>query len=370
MINRMIKIKKMMIYAYTKINLGDDLFIKILCERYPDTKFYIYAPEIYKGIFSELENLTVIPNDTLINRIIDYGFHKLKLNTNVQRIYSKRCDGVIYIGGSIFMQTDNWIRIYNRKSNYQIRNKPFYVIGANFGPHTDEDFLLRYKELFKGYTDICFRDTKSYNLFCNELDNVRLADDVVFHLNPVLEKEKDKNVVISVIKPSYRSELVSYDESYYEKLKAVSIKLLEKGYTITFMAFCEHEGDNEAIASILKRMPQKYTNQKQVNTFIHQGNIEKSLEIFAQSEFVIATRFHAMILGWLYQKKVFPISYSEKMVSVLNDINFLGTYAELKKMDEISVDEIIRGMKKNEVNVTKQIINAEEHFMKLDEYLD
>ena len=45
--------KKIKVYAYTRQNLGDDLFIKILCERYPNTQFVLYAPNVYKDIFKD-----------------------------------------------------------------------------------------------------------------------------------------------------------------------------------------------------------------------------------------------------------------------------------------------------------------------------
>ena len=39
-------------------NLGDDLFIKILCERYPEHKFYLFSKKDYsnKSVFN-LNNL-------------------------------------------------------------------------------------------------------------------------------------------------------------------------------------------------------------------------------------------------------------------------------------------------------------------------
>ena len=35
--------KKIFLYAYTEKNLGDDLFIKYITERYPKCKFYIWG---------------------------------------------------------------------------------------------------------------------------------------------------------------------------------------------------------------------------------------------------------------------------------------------------------------------------------------
>src|SRR5690625_2356463 len=49
--------KKVMVYAYTQFNLGDDLFIKILCERYPETQFVLYAPKKYKRCFQGMRNI-------------------------------------------------------------------------------------------------------------------------------------------------------------------------------------------------------------------------------------------------------------------------------------------------------------------------
>ncbi len=59
------KQKKVMIYAYCNFNLGDDLFIKILCERYPEVHFLLYAPIEYKYYFKWLPNITVYPRNNI-----------------------------------------------------------------------------------------------------------------------------------------------------------------------------------------------------------------------------------------------------------------------------------------------------------------
>src|SRR5699024_4992683 len=55
--------KKVMVYAYSQFNLGDDLFIKILCERYPETQFVLYAPKQYKRCFQGMRNIRFFPSD-------------------------------------------------------------------------------------------------------------------------------------------------------------------------------------------------------------------------------------------------------------------------------------------------------------------
>ena len=63
--------KKILIKAYAQLNLGDDLFIKMLCERYRDVEFYLFANSEYenlKGI--ESNNLKILYNDTFIKKFL------------------------------------------------------------------------------------------------------------------------------------------------------------------------------------------------------------------------------------------------------------------------------------------------------------
>lgn len=62
--------KKVVLEAYTHANLGDDLFVKTICERYPKVQFYLQvAPGFDKG-FSTIENLHIIKK-TIFVRIYD-----------------------------------------------------------------------------------------------------------------------------------------------------------------------------------------------------------------------------------------------------------------------------------------------------------
>ena len=122
-----------MIYAYTNYNLGDDLFIKLLCERYPSTEFLLYAPKGYKNTFKNIKNIKVFPNNTLLVRGINFIFRLLKFRAPLFRIIiARKSNAAVYIGGSLFMQTENWKDKYLDKKNMFMDNKPFYLLGANF----------------------------------------------------------------------------------------------------------------------------------------------------------------------------------------------------------------------------------------------
>ncbi len=102
--------KKIRIFTYTKVNLGDDLFIRILCERYKNTEFIIYAPKIYKKIFKNTKSLKVISSDKPFNKI--FGFLYRKINYLDMRLSSK-ADAIVQIGGSLFIENNNWKDKFN-----------------------------------------------------------------------------------------------------------------------------------------------------------------------------------------------------------------------------------------------------------------
>lgn len=58
---------KVYIFAYAKNNLGDDIFLKILVEKYPDINFYInIEQEKYMTLLHKYPNVTIIKAKTKI----------------------------------------------------------------------------------------------------------------------------------------------------------------------------------------------------------------------------------------------------------------------------------------------------------------
>lgn len=356
--------KKVMIYAYTNFNLGDDLFIKILCERYPETQFYLYAPSNYKYSLKNMKNITLYPSDKILNRLVNYGIKILKLKSSLRTIIANKSDAIVHIGGSIFMQRGVWTGL---KDDRKVKvKKPYYVLGSNFGPYQDEKFHSDHYELFQEYTDICFRDTQSYELF-KDLNNVRLADDIVFQLKVQDRITMGEKVVISVIKPSFRKDFEHCDDIYYKKIKDITVSFVERGYTVVLMSFCEREGDKEAIEKITSIIPKEV--MPNVQKYYYKHNIEEALDVISSSVFVVATRFHAMILGWVFKKPVYPIAYSKKMNNVMENLNFKGSYINLKEISNLNPLEVYESFERNLLDVSGQAKNSERHFEKLDEFL-
>ncbi|MEK5234326.1 polysaccharide pyruvyl transferase family protein [Paenibacillus sp. FSL L8-0470] len=365
--------KKMMVSAYTEFNLGDDLFIKVLCERYPDTRFMIIAPRLYKLVFKDIKNLKVYASDSVLFRGINYVFRKLKLHNNfLQRFLGDQSDGTVHIGGSIFMQGEHWAEYVANAEAMRNKSKPYYLMGANFGPFTDDEYYQVHRRIFPEYTDVSFREQYSYDLF-KDLGNVRMAPDIIFQLkykaNETSSGHKPpagQTIAISVIKPSSKN-LSSFDNLYYEKMKDVAVYFIKQGYAVHFMSFCQHEGDQEAIGQILGLIPAEF--QEQTHVHLYKTNIDDILAALAGASCIVASRFHAMILGWVFDKPVFPVAYSSKMVNVMQDAYFTGKYTDFAHLSELTPEEVYDSMATNRLDVTLQANQAEKHFEQLDAYL-
>lgn len=361
--------KTIIIYAYTQLNLGDDLFIKILCDRYPNTKFIIQGNG-YKDKNLNIPNLECYEVDFFIIRALNkllktIGLEKFEIMGVQEKLLSRKANASVYIGGSIFIQHENWKKQLYLLKKRVLKKYPFYFIGCNFGPYSSEEFYREYKNLFSKCEDVCFREEYSYNLF-KDMDNIRKADDVVFSLK-VSTGNKNNNVVISVIDLETRKSLKLYGKEYINKMKQLCKYIIDRGDQVTLMSFCKGEGDEKAINKILDLLTKEYREKVAISCY--SGNIEEALDMLGSSKLVVGTRFHAMILGFTLGIPVFPIVYSDKMKNVLEDINFTGRSVRVEEIGSIDVEEIYNSIYTNWIDVSKQRQEAEKQFLALDELL-
>lgn len=357
--------KKILIKYYCNLNLGDDLFIKILTERYSHIHFIIKNEGEMKVSFGK--NLEKVSYNKFLIKLRNL-LRKLNLFDDIiEYILSKKVNGIVQIGGSIFIE-DKWhyraLKDYHKYSR-KIK-KYWYILGCNFGPYKEKKFKEMYYQHFSECCDICFREKYSYNLF-KDLPNTRYAKDIVFGLN-IEQYNKKEYILISVIKPSIRKELIEKDEEYYRKISELSIDFIEKNKKVKLISFCKNEGDEEAIEKILSFIPKEYSEN--ISSYSYRGNIDEILEIIGKSEIVIATRFHAMILGFIFRKKVYPIAYSDKTINVLKDLEFKGNFCSFDNLKDISYEKILENEVLDEEIIEEAKRDAERHFEKLDLFLN
>ncbi|MBS5938009.1 polysaccharide pyruvyl transferase family protein [Clostridium sp.] len=352
--------KNILVKAYLVKNFGDDLFLKVLFDRYNKTNWIIDTNDKeYKEIFNKYNNVNIIKS----------SFFKILRKLNLHNIYYRKYDAVIYIGGSIFMQLDIWKKQYKEKVILfnLFKDKPKYILGANFGPFKDKVFFEKHRELFNKCKDICFRDEYSYDLF-KDLENVRMAPDIVFQVKPTYVDKIKNSIGISLINLKNRDKLSEYNDKYKNKIKEVVEELIDNGKLITFFSFCEEEGDKEVIEEILDIIDDNYKGL--INIENYNGNIDEFLSKFERMENIIGTRFHACILSQVFSQGLYPLIYSDKTYNVLSDIGLDKEYLYIKNIEELSSKRILKVINDNKIQDRKICIEAEKHFEVLDNYIN
>lgn len=303
---------KVLVDAYFFKNLGDDLLVKVLTESFQNINFYAQIPSNFEYFYKGWPNLNVSQKNILAKTV-----DKLNLSF-FNRLYYQRFSGIIDIGGSIFMQTSSSNQVIRPRINKLRSNVPYVVVGSNFGPFHDQSFVEEYKNFFRKLYGVSFRDSYSYQLFKND-GNVILAPDMVFNLDiqKVQPYQSDvPYIVISNINLSKRKQLKRHNNDYEDKLAKLSSFYLQKGYKIKILPFSAYEGDSESAERIKLKIGDPFKNVE----IIEYTDINLYLSLIKGAKKMISTRFHAMVLGWLFAVPQLVISYSKKTTNEIDDL--------------------------------------------------
>lgn len=339
---------KIYVDAYLALNLGDDLFVDILCKRYPNHQFYAISKAM-KGYTQK--NLKVFSNSYLFRVLKKFQWEKHLAN---------QYDLVVSIGGSMYMENKD------SKRDFSLGNKEHYILGSNFGPYQTEEYYQNIYQVFEQAEDVCFREKHSYELF-KDLSNVRYASDIVFSMpTENITITNRKRAIFSIISCSYKLN-ETYTKAYEEKMIELIELLQKKGYEICLMSFCKQEKDEEAIEAILSRC--KEETKQNIETYYYHGNMEEALNVLGDSQIIIGSRFHANILGLLLGKTILPVLYSDKTKHVLEEMNIKTPMMDIRKMEDFNINEITKQDLERHFEVEKQKEDAKRHFEKLDERL-
>lgn len=356
--------KKNLVKGYFKKNLGDDLFLKILLERYPNEKFVIYSKSDYKNVYDS-NNYKILNNNKNLLNILRVLINKLlkvlKINKTLLIEDMKKFDNIILIGGSIFMENEqiNYQKYKQCLLNYKKNN---YILGANFGPYTTNKFIELHKyEIFPEIKDVCFRDKYSYDLF-KDLENVRYASDIVFNLDISKYEKCEKDIAIISVIDVTKDNMNCSQKTYNNKIMELIEFLRNRKLNIILMSFSKEQGDEEIIDNIIKSLD----NSNNVEKYFYRGNIDEALSIIASSKIIFGTRFHANILGLLFNKVVFPIAYSDKTINVLKDMNFKGKMFDIRDMDSLDFSSLKDEDLNYKHDISFQIKDSNRQFEALD----
>lgn len=348
-----------MVIGYINMNYGDDLFFDILFKRYKQVDFYFYPPSVllkkYKNIYSKYKNVKFYDNEDEYIRIRkDITDENIPINlfpSILQR--AKQVDFYINIGGSIFIQNQNW----KRDDRYEIKNilgnKPSFIVGCNFGPG-DKEYINYLKKWFKNFDDVCFRDKYSYDMF-KKVKSVRYADDIVLSYKKSYKGRKKRSVAVSLI--SVNKE---YEDGYLNFHAQLIRKFININYSINIYVFCYNDNDYNISLKLLDKLTDDEI--KSINIIKYNGDIDYFYKHFSKNSYLIGSRFHSIIMGILNRQKILPISYGDKTSNYLKDMgyNFDRFFVKNLKNVNASLEDF-------------KIINHDDNttgaFDKIDEYL-
>lgn len=363
--------------AYLQNNLGDDLFVRHLCLRYPKVDFYVMEMAHRNETLENLPNLHFSKKMKLYFKV--YG--QENVSKKVKKFYNQ-FDACVMIGGSIFMQDNQfWKGKLRSFRNRVLLNPNTYVVGANFGPFNDPRFLTEFTWAFTKVKDLCFRDSISASFFPDSA-RIRYAPDILFSYKH--EKPKQKNqIAISVINPAWAgrpniqlNKLKKHLNEYINKMVEICSDIARKGVKVLLLSFSEKQGD----LNIAKKIESKCLNNGVTNIDIcsYVGDVDIVLDEIYASKAIIATRFHAMILGFLFGKPVYPIIYDDKQRYVLQDLNFYGETCYIENINEIESQKVVECLLNDgsynsyelmKPIIEKCIIDSEQQFFALDQIL-
>ncbi len=356
--------KKVFLYAYDGQNLGDDLFIHTIVKRYPHVQFYMRSDPKNRENLRFLRNLKVLDLKIgpyrFLNRIRSSLVHRYRV------WWEKRCVATVYIGGSIFIEHEDWSQ-YLQWWDSMAQSRDFYVLGANFGPYHTEAYRECISRIYARMKDVCFRDQYSLKLF-SDVKTVRQAPDILLAYPMPQVAVQEKQIFVSVIHCGGRAQshdLTQYEAGYVENMARLLTQYRQEGYRLVLSSFCAPENDEEGIVRILKAMGAE--QDPSIRILRYDGtNADQLTTAIAESEFVVATRFHAMILAMAADRPVLPLIYSDKTIHVLEDLHFDGPVIDIRSCEDYTA---VGRPTRSVVDCRKLAQEAQKHFEQLDKVL-
>lgn len=297
--------KKVLIYGlYDWCNLGDDLMMYEINNKIIEKNiipFFIQNDNDNYFNFEKKYDSNLLINKksekSYFNKILKY-FKLLKL-----LVRKNEYDALIFMGGgyinrSIGSGYGRLVYIYLLKTIFKFQGKKVYFTGQTVGPINNKLEKMIIKKIYKK-ADVTVREKKSKKLL-DELNikNSLVGDDAYLSYNTFA----DKSIAEKFIIVNYK------DFSGYEGIKNDFEKFLINVYNKTKLKIVLvpfRKGDKYSEYKIHKQFL-KNLKEKGVNVELFEtDSVEKLNDLFASCEFVIATAYHAVVLGLKNNKKVY-----------------------------------------------------------------
>lgn len=310
------------------------MFVLLLAKQFPGVCFHINGKKQYTKAFEQITNIRIHNDSDCSDKMNSILRHISKKDFRFL-FRARRCVLAIYIGGSLYIQPPkkNRTGYYLNNRNMRLPQKPFFVIGANFGPYTDEEFIHFFRREFKEYTGVSFRDQKSLELF-PESDNTQAAPDILFGIKTAYgELQKKKTVCAEkgdIVFSMIGKNSVQNAPVYIAHMSGLAQQYINAGYQVKLLSLCEYQGDLDAC----RQVKQKISGEAEIVNY--DGCPETVIACIANAKYLVGSRFHAIVSALAFQVPVLPVVYSSKTTDMLKEIGYRGAWLDINETERIS----------------------------------
>lgn len=322
-----------MLFAYLDNNIGDDLMVKLLAQRFPQHRFLLYTRKsVVMPTFESVPNLVIRPPQLWTEDM-------------------KTASVFLSIGGSIFqacslLQKRYRCRRIRKLKKLKGQGLKIVTMGSNLGPYKGWlgakliEWELRLNDL------VTVRDQEAVDLLkgFRGIKQVVLADDLVYNLT-IDQSPPEERCGLGIA--AYRSMRVGENnfDNYGFLAQLTDAYVRKTGKSVRLFAFdSEDENDLSAAHHIYQLAEEK----EALSIVPYLGDQEGFLSSFRSCERIVAIRFHSAILADIYQIPFFPVAYSNKMQNLLTDRGYQGLSYLLEDLNtrldaDKLAEEIIQG---------------------------
>ena len=348
------------LYFYNDRNLGDDLFLEMLVQRFPDLQFYLYVDDGKP------------PMNITFRQYSNLHFAKANLSNKTIKTEIQNYAGIILLGGSVFQDLSyalyrgNIGRYLTFKKIIKSGRKVF-VLGSNLGPFNTLFGKLMVRLTLRHVTHICVRDRCSFNLLEEwEVPNRECAPDMIFGYNykPKIGLNRKQNILgISIINTNLNPEA---RHVYIQKMADLVNAYLESSQENQVRLF-GFDGGHENDGQVIDEVVQLVTIKERVVKVEYSDDIHISeyLDLFYECSFIMACRFHSMILAAKFSIPFFPIIYSKKTSYALDDLGYFYDQIKYEKINELDIPKLLRGIQSDtrSFSISSSVVkDCEMHF--------
>ncbi|WP_313238110.1 polysaccharide pyruvyl transferase family protein [Sporosarcina ureae] len=278
-----------------------------------------------------------------------------KENFNIDPFQKKiqNVDVLVIGGGNMIFDKDKFTNSAMRFNQFvslgKESNVKIFAISIGIGPFQTVQQAKKAVTALGKCDYITFRDQKSYDIYAkysSSLDNVFVSVDPVFSLPYVLEKKKNKKLVIGV--NIFNSKLIGDSMKEYKRFIDSYIKLINKltgSLDVTVILFSTDLKDYDSVREVYSHFDENF------NVELYEINGYNSLiDLYQNINLLIAARMHSLIIAFTQRVPIIGLSWQQKVdafFEIIDSKESVFKYNEIEK----NIEMIIQLTKTKLINI-------------------